>query len=102
MLQQINKRPKALKGLKPDIVAKDTEYMYTRFEFYIRENDLYIKMQGKYLPLVWFEVVNFKDYTYLDIVKQFDGGRHFEDGLLKVWDTYGLDSGYKVGTLKRL
>jgi hypothetical protein len=43
-MKLLKSRPKELKGLKPPLVKKDVEYGYSKIEFYIKGNNLYIKL----------------------------------------------------------
>lgn len=54
----------------------------------------------KLLEQELFILQNYKEYTALEAIRKVDGGRHFEDGILKIWNDNGLDLGWMNKVLK--
>ena len=97
MIEHLPKRPKELKGMKPDLTKTSTNYLYPRIEFYKNNDDLYMffrSILAKRYPSRWYKVKNYKQYTALDIIRKYELGRHFEDGILQLWKGEGLELGW--------
>lgn len=98
-MRKLDKRPKELKGLKPIEIKKERSYAYSTISFFILNNSLYIKLTGV-IGTRWLVLQNYKEYTALEAIRKVDGGRHFEDGILKIWNDNGLDLGWMNKVLK--
>ena len=97
VMTYIDKRPSVLKGKKPDLTTTSKDYSHPRIDFYKSNNDLYIFMRTsvpKIEPSRWYKIENYKQHTALDVIRDVDLGRHFEDGIFKIWKEEGLDFGY--------
>lgn len=101
LIKQLDKRPKELKGLKPDLIKKAKDYYYDNIHFFINGENLYIKMEGYKVKTEWKKIENFKQYTALDILRNTELGRHFEDGVHELWLNQGLDLGYMLNIFIR-
>lgn len=94
-MKHLKSRPRELKGLKPSLIKKTKYYIYSKVEFYIKDNSLYIKITGSGVKAKWFVLENYKNYTALEIISKYAGwGRHFEDGVLELWKLNGLKLGW--------
>jgi len=91
-MKHLKSRPRELKGLKPSLVKKDVEYGYSKIEFYIKGNNLYIKLTGH--GTRWFVLENYSKYTALEVINMVSWGRHFEDGILEIWKREGIKLGW--------
>lgn len=100
-MKKLKGRPTELRGLKPDIIKREKDYVYTRVEFFIKDDSLYIKFTGHKTRAMWFVLENFRNYTALEAAKMIIGGRHFEDGILEVWKNERLEFGWMKGRLLR-
>lgn len=93
-------RPKELKGLKPTIISKVSDYRYTNIQLFVNNRNLYIRMTGYREKIKWLVIENFERYTALEIIREVDLGRHFEDGLLKLYHLKNLNLGHMRKFLK--
>jgi len=99
MIKHLPKRPKELKGLKPDLVKTAERYLYPRIEFYKKDDDLYIFFRSiftKRYPSCWCKIKKYRQHTALDIISKYDLGRHFNDGILQMWKSEGLKLGWMI------
>jgi hypothetical protein len=97
MITLIKGRPKKLKGMQPALVTKEKDYIYPRIEFYVQDNDLYIffrSSSAKVTPSRWAKISDYSRYTALEIIQKYDLGRHFNDGILKLWNEGELNLGF--------
>lgn len=96
--ERLAARPKALRGREPDLRTWDKGYFYTRFDFYINKNNLYVYMfpSSRKLKNIWFVLQDFRKYTARNVIVMADNGlgRHFEDGILKLWKDQDLEMGW--------
>jgi hypothetical protein len=95
-MKQLKSRPKELKGLKPKLVKKAKDYDYSKIEFYVTDNNLYIKITGSGVKAKWFILKNYKSYTALQVIDMVDLGRHYVDGILQLWKERNLNLGWVV------
>lgn len=86
-------RPRGLKGARPDLVVRDEGYVYTTIAFFRHGSDLIIRLTGS-PPARWHMIVGYRRHTALDIIRSCDLGRHFVDGILRIWKTEGLPLGW--------
>jgi len=86
-------RPRGLKGARPDLVVRDGGYVYTTIAFFRHGSDLIIRLTGS-PPARWYMIVGYRRHTALDIIRSCDLGRHFVDGILRIWKTEGLPLGW--------
>lgn len=100
-MKKLKSRPAELEGLKPCVAKRAKDYVYTRVEFFIKDDSLYIKFTGYKEKAMWFALENFRNYTALEAAKMIIGGRHFESGILEVWKNEQLEFGGMKGRLLR-
>jgi len=93
-MKHLKSRPKELKGLKPSLIKKAKYYIYSKVEFYIKDNSLYIKITGSGIKAKWFVLENYSKYTALEVINMVSWGRHFEDGVLELWKLNGIKLGW--------
>ena len=102
--ERLAARPKALRDRKPDLRTWDKGYFYTRFDFYISKDNLYVYMftLSRKRKNIWFVLQGFREYTARDVIAIEDNGlgRHFRDGILKLWKIQNLDIGWHVKTIR--
>ena len=98
LMKHLKSRPQELKGLKPTLIKKAKDYVYSKIEFYVKDNSLYIKMTGPGEKAKWFVLENYKNHTALEVISECAGwGRCFEDGILELWQLNDLKFGWIVG-----
>lgn len=95
-MKQLKGRPQELRGLKPTLIKKGKDYIYSRIEFFVIDNILYIKITGAGVKVKWFILENYNQYTALEVINKVNWGRHFEDGILQLWKYEGLRLGWLV------
>lgn len=100
MIKHLKARPRELKGFKPVVISKASDYQYTNIQFFMANKNLYIRMTGYREKIRWLIIENYERYTALEIIKVTDLGRHFEDGLLKLYHLKNLNLGYMRKFLK--
>lgn len=83
-----------VKGIPPSLTLKDHGYFYSKFDFYVTGDNLMIRMSGKYMETLWHVIKDFRQYTSLQVITEVDWGRHWEDGIQKLWHEMDLDLGY--------
>lgn len=91
-----------VKAVPPTLTTKDNGYLYTRIDFYVAGEDLFVKLSGRYMPTRWNRVSKFKQYTALEVMAFVDWGRHWEDGIQKLYHQLDLDLGYTRKILRPL
>lgn len=96
MITLIKGRPKTLKGKKPALATKDLNYIYSKIDFYKNGSDLYIFFRSSSAKITssrWAKISDYSRYTALEIIQKYDLGRHFNDGILKLWNEGELNLG---------
>jgi hypothetical protein len=95
-------KPNELKGIKPQVATTDLGYFFTKIEFYPLDENLYIKLSGRHMKTRWNVISDFKQYTALHVIPSVDWGRHWEDGIYKLWKELDLDFGFFKKVLKTM
>lgn len=93
MIEQLLKSPKMVKW-KDVEKHVDKGYAYFNIQVQVYDNDLYIKLYGSYVGSRFLLVKNFKQYTAVQIIDSFEGGRHWNDAILNLYKKLDLDFGY--------
>lgn len=91
-----------VKNTPPFLSKFDSGYLYTRIDFYVAGEDLFVKLSGRYMPTRWNRVSHFKQYTALEVMAFVDWGRHWEDGIQELYHKLDIDLGYTYKLLRPL
>lgn len=99
-IRELKVRPQELKGLKPILITSDNDYLFNRIAFFINSTDLFVRFSGNRIKGRWVAIELFEKYTALEVIKYTSFGRHFEDGILKIWKNNGLELGWAKRILR--
>lgn len=93
---RVNSRPKALKGLEPTLRVKDSARLYSRFDFYVVGNQLYVYQRSSWELSNYYLIINgFRQRTALQVISALPiMGSKFESGLLRIYKEQGLNLGW--------
>ena len=96
---KLSSRPKELKGIKPIMRVVNKNYVFSLLDFYLYDGNLIVFFRSncfKIIPSQWGMLKNYRHFTAREVLSMYDGGRNFEDAILKIWKQNQLPLGFII------